>query len=69
MKPETEEWLAKAEADWLTANREHKARRSPNFDDACFHWQQCVEKYLKAIRVKWACTFQESMISMCSLQA
>jgi HEPN domain-containing protein len=25
-----------------------RARKSPNYDSACFHAQQCVEKYLKA---------------------
>jgi len=28
--------------------REVRARRHPNHDSACFHAQQCVEKYLKA---------------------
>jgi HEPN domain-containing protein len=28
--------------------RELRARKSPNYDAACFHAQQCVEKYLKA---------------------
>jgi HEPN domain-containing protein len=49
MKPLTEEWIAKAEGDFTTAQRELRARKSPNFDAACFHTQQCIEKYLKAI--------------------
>ena len=48
MKPSTREWVEKAEADFGTARRELRARRHPNFDAACFHAQQCVEKYLKA---------------------
>ncbi|MBU0509721.1 HEPN domain-containing protein [bacterium] len=48
MKPLTMEWIEKAEEDFLTARRELRARRSPNFDAVCFHAQQCVEKYLKA---------------------
>ena len=48
MKPLTHEWVRKAEGDFATATRELRARKSPNYDAACFHAQQCVEKYLKA---------------------
>ena len=48
MKASTLEWVEKAEADFATAGRELRARRQPNYDAACFHAQQCVEKYLKA---------------------
>jgi len=48
MTPLTEEWIAKAEGDLVVAYRERRARKSPNYDAACFHAQQCAEKYLKA---------------------
>jgi HEPN domain-containing protein len=48
MKPLTREWVDKAEGDFTTARRELRARRAPNHDAACFHAQQCAEKYLKA---------------------
>jgi len=48
MKPLTREWLDKAEGDLATALRELRARKMPNYDAACFHSQQCAEKYLKA---------------------
>lgn len=48
MKPLTREWVEKAEGDFTTASREFRARKSPNYDAACFHAQQCAEKYLKA---------------------
>lgn len=48
MLPLTAEWVEKAEGDYATAQRELRARTSPNYDAACFHAQQCVEKYLKA---------------------
>jgi HEPN domain-containing protein len=48
MKPITLEWIDKAEGDWYSAQRESRARQRPNYDAACFHAQQCVEKYLKA---------------------
>ena len=44
----TPEWIAKAEGDWNSALRELRARKTPNYDAACFHAQQCAEKYLKA---------------------
>lgn len=43
------EWVSKAEGDFVTAGRELRARKSPNYDAVCFHAQQCAEKYLKAI--------------------
>jgi len=48
MQPLTIEWIDKAEGDFATAQRELRARNAPNFDAACFHAQQCAEKYLKA---------------------
>ena len=48
MKSLSSEWVVKAEGDFTSAQRELKARKSPNFDAACFHAQQCAEKYLKA---------------------
>jgi len=47
MKPEVSEWIDKAEGDLVTAEREYRARKLPNYDSACFHAQQCIEKYLK----------------------
>jgi HEPN domain-containing protein len=48
MNPLALEWVDKAEGDFATAQRELRARKSPNFDAACFHTQQMAEKYLKA---------------------
>ena len=48
MKELTKEWISKAENDQLVASRELKA--DPVVTDAvCFHSQQCVEKYMKAL--------------------
>jgi HEPN domain-containing protein len=49
MNPIVTEWVVKAEGDFLTAGRELRARKSPNYDAVCFHAQQCAEKYLKAV--------------------
>jgi HEPN domain-containing protein len=43
MKPETLEWIAKAEGDLGTASREVAVVDAPNFDAVCFHSQQSVE--------------------------
>lgn len=48
MQPVTLEWIEKAEGDFRTAMREFRARKKPNYDAACFHAQQCAEKYMKA---------------------
>jgi len=48
MKVLTLEWIKKAEGDFNSCLREVRARRHPNPDSACFHAQQCAEKYLKS---------------------
>jgi len=48
MKLITLEWIEKAEGDFISAQREYRARKNPNYDSACFHAQQCIEKYIKA---------------------
>ena len=60
MKPSTREWTTKAEADFLSAGREYRARNHPNFDAACFFAQQCVEKYLKAQLVEIGVSFPKT---------
>lgn len=48
MKPLTKKWVKKAEEDYRVATRELKAKpASPSA--ICFHSQQCIEKYIKAI--------------------
>ena len=48
MKVSTLEWVEKAESDWDMAQRAYRVRKLTQYDAACFHAQQCVEKYLKA---------------------
>lgn len=48
MKRPTRAWVDKAEGDLLMA-RQSLAAAAPVFDGICFHAQQCVEKYLKAV--------------------
>ncbi|WP_338826427.1 HEPN domain-containing protein [Neomoorella thermoacetica] len=48
MKHLTEEWIAKAKGDYRVASRE-KSRKLPVYDAICFHAQQFVEKYMKAV--------------------
>jgi HEPN domain-containing protein len=48
MKPITAEWVRKAEGDLEAALKTYRARKIPVYDAACYHCQQCAEKYLKA---------------------
>lgn len=48
MTPLTDEWVKKAEGDWEAAQKMYRARKIPVYDAACYHSQQCAEKYLKA---------------------
>ena len=47
MKPETMEWIDKAEGDWKVAQREMRVA-DPVWNVVSFLAQQCAEKYLKA---------------------
>lgn len=49
MKKSANDWLRKADGDAVSARREFRARNRPNYDSACFHAQQCIEKSLKAV--------------------
>jgi HEPN domain-containing protein len=51
------EWVQKAEADIRTAEREAHVAEEPNWDAVCFHAQQAVEKYLKAVLQQNAIAF------------
>jgi len=62
MKPITAEWVAKAEGDFATLERESRVRKHPNYDGICFHAQQCAEKYLKAGYLKLESGLPKSMI-------
>ncbi|HEY4761448.1 MAG TPA: HEPN domain-containing protein [Thermoguttaceae bacterium] len=45
------EWIAKGKGDFYVACRERRARTLPNWDAVCFHCQQCVEKFFKALLI------------------
>lgn len=49
MNPLTDEWVQKAESDFLITGRLLRVRKIPVNDAVCFHAQQCAEKYLKAV--------------------
>ena len=44
----TEEWINKAEKDYLTVKQLLRSEM-PVLESTCFHSQQCIEKYMKAI--------------------
>ena len=60
MKAITQEWIDKAEGDWHAAQQLYRARKHPNYDAACFHTQQCAEKYLKARLEEAGATFTKT---------
>src|SRR2546426_2604953 len=60
MQPLTTEWVEKAEGDYLSLMREMRARKKHNYDAACFHAQQCAEKYMKALLQESARPFPKS---------
>ena len=57
MKLLTNEWIEKAEEDWVSLLRSYRARKKPSYNVACFHAQQGAEKYLKARLVEAGITF------------
>lgn len=48
MRQITQEWVDKAEDDWLSGLQVSRARKHRNYNLVCWLAQQCAEKYLKA---------------------
>src|SRR6266545_5056722 len=48
MREVTSEWISKAEGDYRSAEVLLYQIEIPEIDTACFHCQQCAEKYVKA---------------------
>ena len=51
MRRLTAQWVRKAESDFGVANL-IAGGSDPHHDEVCFHSQQCIEKYLKALLVE-----------------
>lgn len=71
MKPLTSEWVKKAEGDFKVANQVLRRRKEIVPDAACFHCQQCVEKYLKARLVEAGLAFPKThdllvLVNLCA---
>jgi HEPN domain-containing protein len=60
MNDSVREWVEKAEGDFSTALRECRVRKNRNHDAVCFHAQQCVEKYLKAVLCQHGIAFAKT---------
>ncbi len=60
MKQITQEWIDKAEDDYIVALREVRARKHPVYDATCFHAQQCAEKYIKARLIEAGVVFSKT---------
>jgi HEPN domain-containing protein len=60
MKVATRQWVDRAEADYAAAVLLRHSRKKHSQDIACFHFQQCVEKYLKARLVEANIMFQRT---------
>ena len=52
MRAPTEEWVFKVDEDFDSADTLLHGREAPITSTACFHCQQCAEKYLKAFLVE-----------------
>jgi HEPN domain-containing protein len=59
MKRQTGQWVRKAEED-AEAARDLAVRRPPLRDIVCFHCQQAVEKYLKALLQELSISFPKT---------
>jgi HEPN domain-containing protein len=53
-------WIKKAENDLKTAEHILTLKENCPFDIACFHAQQCAEKYLKALLVSRSVDFPKT---------
>ncbi len=60
MLPITQEWVSKAEGDYDVVCLLLRSRKASRLDPLCFHAQQCVEKYLKAILTEAGISFPKT---------
>ncbi|HLA87015.1 MAG TPA: HEPN domain-containing protein [Anaerolineales bacterium] len=58
----TSEWVAKADNDFHSADILLHSGDMPIIDTACFHCQQCVEKYLKAFLTEHRIRFERTHV-------
>lgn len=54
------EWVRKAEEDYVAATTLVREQDRPTPSAACFHCQQCAEKYLKALLVQQGTIFSKT---------
>lgn len=54
------EWIAKADEDYHVALGIMRFKKNPSFDSACFHCQQCAEKYLKGFLSRHQVDFRKT---------
>jgi len=64
----TEEWVDKAEEDFNSADLLLHAGEVPLPSPACFHCQQCAEKYLKAFLQEHQIQFERTHVLMALLE-
>ena len=57
MREVTNEWIFKAEGDYHSAEALLYEIEVPEIDSACFHCQQCAEKYVKAFLTEYDIDF------------
>ncbi len=60
MNNETLEWVERAEEDFHLAQVALRQRKFKAYNSACFHAQQCAEKYLKAFLVRHNIAFRKT---------
>jgi len=71
MREITKEWVLKAEEDFDSADRLLHGYEAPIVATACFHCQQCAEKYVKAFLEEHNADFPRShelipLLNLCS---
>jgi HEPN domain-containing protein len=60
MLPTTREWVNKAESDYDVVLLLLRSRKRARLDPLAFHYQQCIEKYLKAKLTESAIPFPKT---------
>ena len=64
MNEVTDEWVTKADNDFYSADILLHSGDVPFTDTACFHCQQCAEKYLKAFLTDHLIRFERTHVLM-----
>jgi HEPN domain-containing protein len=61
MRPITQEWIKKAEGNWVSGQRMYRTCSGTDYSSACFQMYETADKYLKACLAEAEVSFEREL--------